>query len=130
MKKLTPKRNHKLLKGDNAMKIKVTSRHFKARDELVEYAENAVAELESVYDGITRADVILSFESATNSVKVAEVSIHVYGHVLTSVVKSNDFQKSIDQAVKKVMVQLKKYKDKLHSKNRKKVLATRNLVKG
>lgn len=107
------------------MKIKVTSRHFKARDELVEYAENAVADFESYYDGITRTDIILSFEGANNEVKVAEIIVHVYGQVITSIVKSPDFQKSIDQAVKKVLTQLKKYKDKLHEKKQKRVRQTR-----
>lgn len=110
------------------MKIKVTSRHFKARDELVEYAENAVAELEHYYDGITRADVILSFEGSENETKVAELRIHVYDHVLSSIVKDSDFQKSIDAAVDKVLTQLKKYKDKLHDKKREHVRQKREKI--
>ncbi len=107
------------------MNIKVTSRHFRAKDELLEYAENAVESLEHYYDGITRTDVILSFEGSENEVKVAEINVKVYNQVLSSVVKTDDFQKSIDQAVKKLTVQLKKYKDKLHAKKRKVVRKTR-----
>lgn len=106
------------------MRIKVTSRHFKARDELVEYAENAAAELERYYDGITRTDVILFFEASDNAIKVAEIVVHVYNQVITATVKSDDFQKSIDQAVKKVLTQLKKYKEKLHGQTKKKVRQT------
>ncbi|MCX7984756.1 MAG: ribosome-associated translation inhibitor RaiA [Bacteroidetes bacterium] len=108
------------------MKIKVTSRHFRARDELVEYAENAVSELEHYYDGITRADVILAFEGSENEIKVAEIRIHVYDHVISSITKDKDFQKAIDAAVNKVLAQLKKFKDKLHDKKRERVRKTRD----
>lgn len=100
------------------MQIHVTSRHFKAHDTIVEHAEEAVGQLTHYYDGIIKAEVILSFEKARNSVKSAEVRATVYNSVLTSVVTSDDFKKSIDSAVAKVLVQLKKYKEKLHSKDR------------
>ncbi len=100
------------------MQIHVTSRHFKAQESLVEHAEEAVEQLTHYYDGIIKAEVILSFEKARNRVKSAEVRATVYNAVLTSIVTSDDFKKSIDSAIAKVLVQLKKYKDKLHSKDR------------
>ena len=96
----------------------VTSRHFKAHETLVEYAENAVEKLDRYYDGNIKCEVKLSFEKTQNSVKVAEVILTVYRNKITALHKSDDFNKSIDKAVEKVGVQLKKYKDKLHAKDR------------
>jgi putative sigma-54 modulation protein len=107
------------------MKTTVTSRHFKAHETLVEYAEEAVAKLERYYDGILKCEVKLSFEKARNSVKVAEVIVSVYRSKITAIQTSDDFNKSIDGAVLKVLAQVKKYKEKLHEKDRKEVLKAR-----
>lgn len=107
------------------MNTTVTSRHFKAHETLVEYAEDAAAKLERYYDGILKCEVKLSFEKARNSVKVAEIILSVYRSKMTSIQTSEDFNKSIDGALEKVLVQLKKYKEKLHEKDRKKVRRVR-----
>ncbi len=105
------------------MKINVTSRHFKAHQSIVEYAEQEVSKLDHFYDGIIKCDVILSYEKPRNSLKIAEIKVAVYGNTLTSVAKTDDYSKSIDVAVEKVLVQLKKYKAKLRSRDRKLVRA-------
>ncbi len=101
------------------MRITVTSRHFRAHDTLVEYATHGAMKLERYYDGILKCEVILKFEKPRNSDKIAEVIVSVYGTKLASISRTNDFLKSIDAAVEKVLVQLKKYKAKLHAKDRK-----------
>ena len=78
------------------MNTTVTSRHFKAHETMVEYAEGAVAKLERYYDGILKCEVKLSFEKARNSVKVAEIILTVYKTKITSMQTSDDFNKSID----------------------------------
>jgi ribosomal subunit interface protein len=100
------------------MTIHITSRHFKAHETIHSYAEQAVTDLSKYYDGIIKADVILSFEKSRKSVKLAEVNVGVYGAMLSGRARSEDFLKSIDQACAKVLSQLIKYKDKLHAKNR------------
>jgi putative sigma-54 modulation protein len=107
------------------MNTTVTSRHFKAHETLVEYAEGAVEKLERYYDGILKCEVKLSFEKARNSVKVAEVILSVYKTKITSEQSTDDFNKSIDGAVEKVLAQLKKYKEKLHAKDRTQVRRVR-----
>jgi len=47
--------------------------------------------------------------------------VTVYKNKITAMGSSDDFHKSIDGAVEKVLVRLKKYKEKLHSKDRKQV---------
>ncbi len=103
------------------MDIHFTARRFRARPELKEHAEDAVKKLGKFFDGIIRADIILSYERTTNSVKTAEINLHVYGTVLTAKTKSGEYIKSIDAAVEKLEVQLSKYKSKLHAKNKTKV---------
>ena len=104
----------------------VTSRHFKAHETLVEYAEHAVEKLDRYYDGIIKCEVKLSFEKTKKSVKIAEVILSVYRSKMTALHKSDEFNKSIDKAVAKVLVQLKKYKEKLHAKDRVRVRSVRS----
>ncbi|HEY4613358.1 MAG TPA: ribosome-associated translation inhibitor RaiA [Bacteroidota bacterium] len=100
------------------MRTTVTSRHFKAHDTLLEYAERAAEKLERFYDGIVKCEMILKFEKTRNSDKIAEVIVSVYGAKLTAKAHSDDFFQSVDSAIKKVLVQLKKYKAKLRAKDR------------
>ncbi len=103
------------------MHIKFTARHFRAHAEIKEHAIEMVKKLDKFYDGIVTADIILSFERATKSVKMAEINLHVYGGVLTAKEKSEDYVKSIDAAVEKLTQQLSKYKTKLRAKDKVKV---------
>jgi putative sigma-54 modulation protein len=100
------------------MHITVTARRFRAHDEIKDHATDAVKRLGKFYDGIVHADVILSFERVTKSVKAAEINLQVYGHVLTARAKSDEFGKSIDAAVEKLGIQLEKYKAKLRAKDK------------
>lgn len=110
------------------MHLSVTSRHFKAHESLVKYAEQEAQRLKKYYDGIIKCEVVLVFEKPRNSDKIAEVFLSVYGTKLTAVGRSEDFFKSIDLAIDKILVQLKKYKEKLHAKDRKTVRRVRAKV--
>ncbi len=107
------------------MNIKVTARHFKAHETILGYATDAVEGLGRFYDGIIKADVILSFEKVQKSTKKAEVSVKVYNAVLTGTAEAEEFEKSIDAAVTKVQAQLKKYKERMHAHDRVKVRKAR-----
>ena len=101
------------------MNIKITSRHFKPHASLTTYAEEAIADLTHFYDGIIKAEVIFSFEKSRDSVKKAEISLTVYGNLLTGIGSSDVYEKSVDIAIAKIKTRLKKYKEKLHEKDRK-----------
>jgi putative sigma-54 modulation protein len=107
------------------MKITVTSRHFKAHASLQEYAERSVQRLTRYYDGIIKAEVILHFEKARNSSKLAEINLSVYNAVLTGQSSTGDFFRSIDAATAKLTTQLKKYKERLHRRDRAQVRRVR-----
>jgi ribosomal subunit interface protein len=100
------------------MNIKFTARHFRPRGTLKEHAVEEVKKLGKFYDGIVSAAVVLSYERAINSVKIAEINLHVYGTTLSATEKSDDYAKSIDAAVEKLGVQLSRYKSKLRAKNK------------
>lgn len=110
------------------MTTNVTSRHFKAHQSLVSYAEEAVESLAHYYDGIIKCDVVLSYEKTKKNTKIAEVKLSVYRHKILAVERTGDFYKSIDAAIQKVRVQLKKYKDRLHSRDRTTVRRVREKV--
>lgn len=103
------------------MDIHFTARKFKAHLATRNYALSVVKKLDRYYDGIVRTDVILSYERPQQSIKMAEINIHVYGTVLSATEKSDDFHKSLDLAVEKLERQLAKYKTKIRLKDRKKL---------
>ncbi|MGH2574110.1 MAG: ribosome hibernation-promoting factor, HPF/YfiA family [Ignavibacteria bacterium] len=98
------------------MKLIFTARHFKAHNSLKEFAESETEKLKRFYDGILKCDVILSYEKASNSVKTSEVIVTANTHhVFTSKESSDDFRISMEAAFDKVIVQIKKFKEKLKS---------------
>jgi putative sigma-54 modulation protein len=103
------------------MDVKFTARHFRPHADVRDHAVEEVRKLGKFYDGIVSAAVILSYERVTNSVKTAEINLHVYGTILSATVKSEDFIKSIDKAVEKLSIQLSKYKSKLRAKDKSRV---------
>ena len=110
------------------MLTRFTARRFHARQELKEFATDAVKKLDKFYDGILRADVILSFEGATKNIKIAEINLHVFGTMLTAREKSEDYHKSVELAVEKMNGQLAKYKSKLRAKDKNKVRSMQDKV--
>ncbi len=95
-----------------------TARHFKAHDSLKQLAEEESKKFTSIYDGIIKTEVILSYDKPENSIKYAEIIVHAKNnHTFTAKESSDDFTKSIMASVEKVETQLRKYKDKLTSHN-------------
>ena len=96
------------------MNFTLTARHFKAHETLKEFAEGEIEKITKYYDGIIKSEVILSYDKPANSIKYAEVIVKLNNHhVFTAKEESEDFVISIERAVDKVAVQVKKYKDKL-----------------
>lgn len=110
------------------MDIHFTARKFKARDEIKSRAIEAVKNLEKYYDGILRCDIILSYERSTQSVKMAEINLRVFGSTLTAKERSEDFLKSIDLAIGKLERRLSKYKTKIMMKDKKQLRSVKEKV--
>ncbi len=110
------------------MDINFTARRFKAHPDIKEYAMEEVKKMDKLYDGILRAEIILSYERGLNSLKTAEINLHVYGATLSAHEKTNDYLKSVNGAIEKLSTQLKKYKSKLREKDKTKVRTIREKV--
>ncbi len=97
------------------MNISITSRKFKARDSLKDFVNSEVISLERFYDDILSADIILSYQNTSNSIKSAEIILKIPGMILKAAEDSDDYKKSISSAVEKLSRQLKKIKTKKYA---------------
>jgi putative sigma-54 modulation protein len=96
------------------MTLIFTARHFKAHESLKEFADGELEKLSKYYDGIIKSEVILSYDKPTNSIKTAEVIVHGNNHqTFTAKESTNDFKLSMEYAIEKIIVQVRKYKDKI-----------------
>ena len=98
------------------MNIKITARKFKARTTLKDYVKDELKSLLKFNDSILSADVILSFQNSHDSIKKAEVTLHIPGQTLVATEESDDFEKSINAASNKLSRQLKTLKSKRKSR--------------
>ena len=98
------------------MNIKITARKFKARTTLKDYIKDELKSLLKFNDSILSADVILSFQNSHDSIKKAEVTLHIPGQTLVAAEQSDDFAKSINAASNKLSRQLKTLKSKRKSR--------------
>ena len=67
-------------------------------------------------DSILSADVILSFQNSHDSVKKAEITLHIPGQTLIAAEETDEFTKSVSAAVAKLLRQLKTLKSKRKSR--------------
>jgi putative sigma-54 modulation protein len=94
------------------MNVTITARKFKARESLKDYINDEVKSLLKFNDDIISADVVLSFQNSRDSIKKAEITLHIPKQTLVATVDSDDFTKSISAAVDKLSRQLKTFKSK------------------
>lgn len=97
------------------MQTQITARHFHADSTLQEYAESKLATLERYYDGIMEARVVLTEDGAPGKSKSAEIFVSVYQQILSAAGNGSTHEDAIDQCIKALRRQIKKYKAKLRS---------------
>jgi len=99
------------------MELNITTRHFDGlTDSLRSDIETRMAKLEKFFDRIVEAKVILSEEKNR---QIAEVSLHLPGGVrLLAKEEANDMWASVETAIKKLEVQVKKAKDRKKDRSR------------
>jgi putative sigma-54 modulation protein len=100
------------------MNTLITARKFKARQTLKDFIASEINSLEKYNDDILSADVKLSYLNTKESIKKAEIIIHVPGQTLSATEESDEFEKSVSSAVEKLSRQLKKLKTKRTEKVR------------
>ena len=93
------------------MTIEFSARHFHAPDNIREYAETEVMKFKKYNDRVIQCQIILEHEHNDHT---AEIILTIPGNRLFAKVVTKNMTKSIDQAVEKTMIQLKKLMDVLH----------------
>jgi len=98
------------------MNVTITARKFKARETLKDYIKDEVKSLLKYDDSIISADVILSFQNSHDSLKKAEITLHIPGQTFVAADQTEEFTKSVTLAVNKLSRQLKTLKSKRKSR--------------
>ncbi len=91
------------------MNIQITSRHSKASNQVQEYLKNELKDLEKYCDKITSCHVILDSE---HILKTVEIIIYIQGNTVKANAKTENLGKSVDEAMQKIVRQLKKFNKK------------------
>ncbi len=95
------------------MNIQITSRKFRAKDNLKEFITDELKSLEKITDEIFDVDVILSFQHQKDSLKTAEIVARVPHKVLKASVTTEEFKKSVSFAIEKIEKQIERRKTKI-----------------
>jgi ribosomal subunit interface protein len=100
------------------MNIQVNTVHFTADQKLTDFVTKKVSKLDTYFEGIIGADVILKVvkpETANN--KVAEIKLSIPGYDYLFAEKQADtFEEAIDTAIEAIRRQLTKVKEKVKDK--------------
>lgn len=93
------------------MTIQFTARHFEARPEMQEFAEESVQRLIESFDGIVSADIVFDQEPHGGG-RIVEVILQASGDRFFAKEQSNDFIAGVNACVDKLERQLMKAKEK------------------
>jgi putative sigma-54 modulation protein len=97
------------------MEITVQSVHFDADLKLEEFIEKKLKKLETFFDHIVSADVILKLENSGQvKDKIAEIKLNVPGATLLAKESCKTFEEAIDLCADALRRQLQKHKDKVN----------------
>ena len=94
------------------MNISITARKFKAHISLKEFINDEISSLKKFNADIINADIILSYQNQNNSIKKADITLHIPGQTLNATENSDDFKKAVSSSVEKLEKQLKTLKSK------------------
>jgi putative sigma-54 modulation protein len=94
------------------MNIQITARKFRAKDSLKDFIREAIKSLEKFNDQIIEANVVLSYTHLKDSIKNVEIVLQIPGKVITVNESSDDYEKSVNSAIEKIIRQLSKIKTK------------------
>lgn len=103
------------------MRVDIQARQFTASEQLVGLIQQKIAKLEQFFDKIIDAEVFLSLDgkSATIKDKMVRLKINIPGGQLIITESSKKFEIAIDTAVNAAQRKLKQYKQKKrHPKGR------------
>ena len=94
------------------MRIEISARHFRASDNLKQFAEDEIMRLKKYYDGIIDCKIVFEKQRENRS---CEVDLKVFGTVLNARMTTDDHFKSVVGVVDKLERQIRKYKTRMHN---------------
>ncbi len=97
------------------MNLSITARRFKLKDDLRSYVEEKAKKLDRFYDGIIDTEIVLGWEKL---IRYTEMRINVNGKQIIIKEEAEELRKSFDLALDRAERQLKKFKEKIRSKNK------------
>jgi putative sigma-54 modulation protein len=100
------------------MNVQITSRKFRAKENLKTEIKEQLQSLEKFNDEILDANVILSYTHLKDSLKTVEITLTVPGKIFTAQDTSDDYGKSLIKVMAKLQRQLKTLKSKRIAKTR------------
>jgi putative sigma-54 modulation protein len=93
------------------MDLHIEGRHFKVTDSIQDHVKEKLGKLERYFDGIHRVHAILSLEKTQHTVDL--VCTVAKRHTLVAKGDAEDLYSAVDDAEKKMVTEIKKYKAKL-----------------
>ena len=100
------------------MKVRITARHFELTEDLKQFAETRIESLARYFDHIIDMHLKLDVEKYRHT---ADLNATVYGATLSCSADSTDMYATIDEVVKRMEVQIKKYKSRIKEKDQRKI---------
>ncbi len=99
------------------MKIEIQSIHFKADQKLLDFIKQKVEKTQTFFEGVQQADVYLRLEKdKERENKIVEIKINLSGNQLFAKEQDSTFEAATDLVLKKLIAQIRKYKEKLVAK--------------
>ncbi|MEI6092385.1 MAG: ribosome-associated translation inhibitor RaiA [bacterium] len=92
------------------MQVKVTFRNSDSRDEIKKHAEEKIEKIKKFMHTPIQVGFILSKDKMDH---VSELTVSGEGAHLSSSVSAGDYFTAIDESIEKMLVQLKKHKEKM-----------------
>jgi len=100
------------------MNIKINDVHFTADQKLVDFVTKKVSKLDTYFDGVLSAEIILKvIKPETSNNKEAEIILSIPGKEnLFAKKQADSFEEATDVAIEAIGRQLKKFKEKMKDK--------------
>ena len=92
------------------MKVDITARHFSPSDQLKEMVYEKLRKIEKFNSNIMNCRVVLTKEANFEDV---DIVVNGKGHQFVANEKSDNFEKSLINAIDKITIQVKKQHEKL-----------------
>lgn len=111
--------------ANDAYNISIQGRHVQVTDAMQDYAKEKLSRLERLFDRIIDLHVIMDIQKLEHRV---EIVLKVNNHTIMAKVASDDMYKSIDLAVDKLLMQVRRYKSRINDHRKGEISAEDMLI--